>query len=88
LGFVEAKSNASLFVFRHGIDTIYLLLYVDVIVFTAFNATLVHQIISALKRKFTMKDLGPLHHFLGVSVLHQADRLFLMQRQFALDILE
>jgi hypothetical protein len=35
-----------------------------------------------------MKDLGPLHHFLGVSVQHQTDGLFLTQRQFALDILE
>jgi hypothetical protein len=35
-----------------------------------------------------MKDLGPLHHFLGVFTLHQANRLFLTQRQFALDILE
>jgi hypothetical protein len=35
-----------------------------------------------------MKDLGPLHHFLGVSVQHQAGGLFLTQRQFALDILE
>jgi hypothetical protein len=35
-----------------------------------------------------MKDLRPLHHFLGVSVQHQVDRLFLTQRQFALNILE
>jgi hypothetical protein len=35
-----------------------------------------------------MKDLVPLHHFLGVSVQHQVDGLFLTQRQFALDILE
>jgi hypothetical protein len=35
-----------------------------------------------------MKDLGSLHHFLGVSVQHQADMLFLTQRQFALYILE
>jgi hypothetical protein len=35
-----------------------------------------------------MKDLRPLHHFYGVSVQHQADGLFLTQRQFALDILE
>jgi hypothetical protein len=38
--------------------------------------------------KFAMKDLGPLHLFLGVSVQYQADELFLTQRQFALDILE
>jgi hypothetical protein len=35
-----------------------------------------------------MKDLGPLHHFLGVSVQHQIDGLFLTQRQFVLDVLE
>jgi hypothetical protein len=35
-----------------------------------------------------MKFLGPLHHFLGVFIQHQADDLFLTQRQFALDILE
>jgi hypothetical protein len=35
-----------------------------------------------------MKDLRPLHHFLGVSVQHQANELFLTQRQFALNILE
>jgi hypothetical protein len=35
-----------------------------------------------------MKDLGPLHQFLGVSVQHQADGLFLTWCQFALDILE
>jgi hypothetical protein len=35
-----------------------------------------------------MKGLGPLHHFLGVSVQHQADELFLTQHLFALDILE
>jgi hypothetical protein len=35
-----------------------------------------------------MKDLGPLYYFLRVSMQHQADELFLTQRQFALDILE
>jgi hypothetical protein len=35
-----------------------------------------------------MKDLGPLRHFLGVSVKHQANGLFLTQHQFALDIIE
>jgi hypothetical protein len=88
LGFVEAKSNISLFVFRCGTDTVYLLLYVDGIVLTASNTSLLQQTISTLKREFTMKDLGPLHHFLGVSVLHQDDGLFLTQCEFALGILK
>jgi hypothetical protein len=40
LGFVEAKFDTSLFVFRRGTDTVYLLLYVDDIVLTASNAAL------------------------------------------------
>jgi hypothetical protein len=77
LGFVEARSDTSLFVFRRSADKVYLLLYVDDIVLTASSTTLLQHTISALKREFTMKDISPLHHFLGVSVQHQADGLFL-----------
>jgi hypothetical protein len=35
-----------------------------------------------------MKDLAPLHHFLGVSVEQRSDGLLLQQLQYALDILE
>jgi hypothetical protein len=67
---------------------VYLLLYVDDIVLTTSSTTLLQQTISALKWEFTMKDLGPLHHFLGVSIQHRTDELFLTQWKFALDILE
>jgi hypothetical protein len=35
-----------------------------------------------------MKDLGPLHHFLGITAEHRPQGLFLHQRQYAIDILE
>jgi hypothetical protein len=35
-----------------------------------------------------MKDLRPLHHFLGVTVEHHPDGLFLHQRTYTLDILK
>jgi hypothetical protein len=40
LGFVEAKSDTSLFVFRCGTDTVYKLLYVDDIILTASSTAL------------------------------------------------
>jgi hypothetical protein len=88
LRFVEAKSDTSLFVFQCGTHMVYLLLYVDDIVLTASSIALLQQTISVLKQEFVMKDLGLLHHFLGVSVQHQTGGLFLIQCQFALDILE
>jgi hypothetical protein len=66
LDFVEAKSDTSLFVFRHGIDTVYLLLYIGDIVLTTSSVALLQQTISALKWEFAMKDAGLFHHFLGV----------------------
>jgi hypothetical protein len=88
LGFIEAKSDTSLFIFRHGSDTEYLLLYVDDIILTASSMELLRRIISALQWEFAMKDLGPLHHFLGITVERRPDGLFLHQCTYTLDILK
>jgi hypothetical protein len=48
IGFVEAKSDTSLFIYRCGDDTIYILLYVDDIVLTTSITDLLHCTIVAL----------------------------------------
>lgn len=68
LGFVEAKSDTSLFVYSHGSDLIYLFLYVDDIVLTASSPDLLRHTILALQQEFSMKGLGELHRFLGMQV--------------------
>jgi hypothetical protein len=83
LSFVEAKSDTSLFVYYCGTDTAYLLLYVDDIVLTASSSELLQHTTTTLQQQFTMKNLGPLHHFLDVSV----DDPFLHQQHYARDIL-
>jgi hypothetical protein len=47
-GFIEAKADTSLFIFCHGLDTAYLLLYIDDIVLTASSPNLLRRIISSL----------------------------------------
>jgi hypothetical protein len=88
IGFVEAKSDTSLFIYRRGDDTVFLLLYVDDIVLTASTADLLQRMIVALQREFTMKDLEPLHHFLDITAERRRHGLFLHQRKYAIDILE
>ena len=61
MGFSEARTDTSLFIYHRGTDTVYLLLYVDDIVLTASSDQLLCRIIDALKTEFAMKDLGPLH---------------------------
>jgi hypothetical protein len=48
LGFVEAKADTSLFIFRQGTDTVYLLLYIDDIILTASSTMLLRRTVSAL----------------------------------------
>jgi hypothetical protein len=88
LGFVGARSYISLFIYRHGSDIIYLLLYVDDIILTASSDALLHRVIDVLTAEFYWKDLGRLHHFLGVSVTKHDNGLFLSQQQYMIDILE
>jgi hypothetical protein len=86
-GFVEAKSDTSLFILRRGSGTTYLL-YVDDIVLTASSPELLRRIISCLQQEFAIKDLGALHHFLGVTVERRPQGLFLHQRKYTVDILD
>jgi hypothetical protein len=88
LAFMEDKSDTSLFVYCHNTNTTYLLLYVNDIIFTASNPKLLQHTTTILQQHFTIKDLGSLHHFLGISVEQQSDDLFIHQRQYARDILE
>jgi hypothetical protein len=48
LGFVEAKSDTSLFIYRSGADTAYLLLYIDDIIFTASSPELLQRTTTTL----------------------------------------
>jgi hypothetical protein len=45
---MEAKSDTSLFVYRHSADTAYLLLYVDDIILTASSLELLQRTTIAL----------------------------------------
>ena len=65
-----------MFIYRRS-DTVSLLLYVDDNVLTTSTADLLQRTIVALQRKFTMKDLGSLHHFLGITVERWPRGLFL-----------
>jgi hypothetical protein len=58
LGFVEAKSDTSLFIFHRGSKTVYVLLYANNIVLTSSSTELLQWTISSLQWEFSMKDLG------------------------------
>lgn len=60
----------------------------DDIIITGNNNTEVDRIIHCLRSTLPIKDLGPLHYFLGIEVLRQKKDVILSQRQYILDILQ
>ncbi|GJV51316.1 ribonuclease H-like domain-containing protein [Tanacetum coccineum] len=75
-------------VVKPGIDTAYLLLYVDDIVLAAFSEHLLQQLIHSLHQEFSMTDLDSLNYFLGISVTRDSSGMFLSQRKYATEILK
>jgi hypothetical protein len=88
LGFVASKLDVSLFIYRHGHELAYILLYVDDIVITASTDLLLRRLTQRLHSEFAMTDLGSLSYFLGISVTRTSSDMVLSQRQYALELLQ
>lgn len=63
-----ARTDSSLFVLTNGGDCVVLLLYVDDMLITGNSSSPLDTFLSTLKHEFAMKDLGYVHHFLGIQV--------------------
>ncbi|XP_015577713.2 uncharacterized mitochondrial protein AtMg00810-like [Ricinus communis] len=87
-GFFCSLADPSLFIFHSDHGSLILLLYVDDILLTGSTFELVTSFIHLLSTEFSMKDLGPIHHFLGVEIAHTLTGLHLSQSHYALTILE
>jgi histone deacetylase 1/2 len=88
LGFIASAADTSLFIRQRVDGTVYLLVYVDDIIVVSSSSTASIQLVAALRSDFAVKDLGPLHFFLGIEVLRQSSGgLVLTQRKYAHELL-
>jgi hypothetical protein len=88
IGFQQARSDSSLFIFSSPAGMAYLLLYVDDMILSASSTALLQQIIARLKSEFAVKDMGALSYFLGIDVHRSSDGFFLSQSSYVHDLLE
>ncbi|GAB2277530.1 hypothetical protein Dimus_039233 [Dionaea muscipula] len=87
-GFQCCAADPSLFVHHSPSGILILLLYVDDIILIGSSDSILSRCISSLSHEFAMKDLGPLHYFLGIQVAHVPSGLFLHQTKYSVDLLE
>lgn len=88
LGFSRNIFDHHSFIYHHGINTAYILLYVDEIILTTFFDALRDFIMSKLRFEFAMKDLGCMSYFMGIFVTEHTSGIFLSQRKYVEEIIE
>ena len=70
MGFKQTSSDPCLYVYVNSEGVMFLVaVYVDDIVLGGRSEAEMNAVKEELSQKFEMKDLGPLHHFLGVKVI-------------------
>ena len=86
-GFKNSYVDASLFVFNVDGHILYFIVYVDDIIITGNNPTMVDPFVTALTQRFSLKDLGLLTYFLGIKVVPNTHGVLLSQRRYIQDLL-
>lgn len=87
-GFTNSVSNTSWFVLRKHRALVYVLVYVDDILVTGNNNSLITHTLDSLETRFSVKDHEELHYFLGIEVKRGTSGLHLYQRRYILDLLD
>jgi hypothetical protein len=87
LGFTKSEADSNLYFKVVGNLLLILVLYVDDLFLIGDE----HQIArckSELTSEFKMKDLGPMHYFLGLEVWQRSNEIFLSQGKYTVDVLK
>lgn len=88
VGFTNSRADSSLFIYCKNGIVAYFLVYVDDIILTGSNTQFIEQFVMQLSNRFSLKDLGPIHQFLGVEVINTPTGLFLSQHRYIIELLE
>ena len=68
-------ADPSLFICHSDFGSLILLLYVDDMLITGSTLELVNTFIQLLSSEFAVKDLGPIHYFIGIEICKTNDEL-------------
>ncbi|XP_009621230.2 uncharacterized mitochondrial protein AtMg00810-like [Nicotiana tomentosiformis] len=87
MGFQQSHFDYSLFIRKAGSDLVVILVYVDDLLITGNNQSLLSQTRKDLQSQFKMKDLGELKFFLGIEFARSKEEIVTCQRKYALELI-
>jgi Reverse transcriptase (RNA-dependent DNA polymerase) len=87
LGFHASCYDPSLFLSHYQGHILLLLVYVDDIVVTGSDRHQIARCITDLHHRFSIRDLGDIHYFLGIEAQVNTSGLYLTQTKYISDLL-
>lgn len=87
-GFIQIIRDPSLFVYARDDAKVYFLIYVDDMIITENDFSLMSQITDFLGTHFKVKDLGSLHYFLRIQVIRTIAGIYMNHQKYTMDILQ
>ncbi|XP_019225143.1 PREDICTED: uncharacterized protein LOC109206740 [Nicotiana attenuata] len=86
-GYQQSAYDHSLLTKQTSHDIVIILVYVDDLLITSSNISLVEDAKNTLHNSFKVKDLGELRYFLGIEVMRSDQGILLNQRKYALELI-
>lgn len=77
LGYFRIQFDSSIFFYHMQDNLILILVYVDDILITGANSTLMQKLLTKLNEKFSLKTLGSVNYFLGFEAHCNKSALYL-----------
>lgn len=87
-GFIQSSADNCLYTKCHveeGNSPIYLLIYVDDILVAAKSKPQLNEVEQILKKNFEIKNLGAVHHYLGLEVKKDKNDNFCIRQKYYID---
>ncbi|XP_069142919.1 uncharacterized mitochondrial protein AtMg00810-like [Solanum lycopersicum] len=85
--FQQSHLDYSLLIKKSNEGIVIVLVYVDDLLVTGSNITLINETKQVLKDNFKIKDLGSLRYFLGIEFARNSGGILMHQRKYALEII-
>ncbi|KAJ8753115.1 hypothetical protein K2173_017665 [Erythroxylum novogranatense] len=91
-GFLDQRkpyyTDHSLFVYTNRPHKLFVLVYVDDILVTGSNSSLIEWFVAKLAATFPVRDLGDIHYFLGIEITQLTDGYLLSQSKYIVELLQ
>lgn len=84
---MNSRSDTSLFILQCQSSVVFLLVYVDDVIITGSNVTLIEQVVTCLDKVFALKDLECLSYFLEFQVHYLESGFLVNQAKYVDDLL-